>query len=392
MIEQPVRRATNLALALTSLLVIWSELPRALPGGSLWDFGSFVASGRAAREGLNPYGIYPLTLHVSFPGFEAWNPNLNPPISALLFQLFDLADPHLSFRVWWAISVLAYGATVLLLLRHYGQPERLSLFLTLFLWAFALAGFWDTLVLGQIYLPLVLAGTAAWLLLERGEGRWAGVLIGLVVAMKPNFLVWPVLLFLSGRRLPALASVATAAAISAVPLVVMGPEVYRQWFELIASDRDRAAFLTNASLAGLTARLGTPSVGLAIGLALLAASALWALRWRPSAARVSAIGLVLSLLASPIAWIHYTLFLLPVLFTHWRVHGMRLVALLLIVPVPFIIGQFGKPAWIQATLGSVYNWALVLCLVVLLMLERAREAGLREDPGGERESYGAAAK
>jgi hypothetical protein len=388
MFEERARRATNLALALASLFVIWSELPRALPGGSLWDFGSFVASGRAAREGLDPYGIYPLTLHVSFPGFEAWNPNLNPPISALLFQLFDLADPHLSFRVWWALSVVAYGATVLLLLHRYRHRDRL----TLFLWAFALAGFWDTLVLGQIYLPLVLAATAAWLLIERGEGAWAGVLIGLVVAMKPNFLVWPVLLFLAGHRVPALASVATAAAISAVPLVVMGPEVYRQWFELIASDRDRAAFLTNASLAGLTARIGSPTVGLVLGLALLAASAVWALRWRPSAARAGAIGLVLSLLASPIAWIHYTLFLLPVLFTHWHVRGMRLVALLLIVPVPFIIDQFGKPAWIQATSGSVYNWALVLCLVVLLMLERAREAGPREDRGEERAPHGAAAQ
>jgi Glycosyltransferase family 87 len=371
MFDHPGRRAADLAIAVASVLVIWSEFPRALPGGSLWDFGSFVASGRAAGEGLNPYGVYPLTLHVSFPGFEAWNPNLNPPISALLFRLFDLADPHVSFRIWWAISVLTYGATVLLLLRHHRQQsERL----VLFLWAFALAGFWDTLVLGQIYLPLVLAGTAAWLLLERGEGRWAGLLIGLVVAMKPNFLVWPALLFLSGHRLPALVSVATAAAISAIPLVVMGPEVYRQWFELIASDRDRAAFLTNASLAGLTARIGTPTLGLLLGVALLAASALWALRRRPSASRASALAMVLSLLASPIAWIHYTLFLLPVVFAHWRLSGTRLVALLLIVPVPFILDQFGKPAWIQATLGSVYNWALVLCLVVLLMLERA-EAG-----------------
>ena len=179
------------------------------------------------------------------------------------------------------------------------------------------------------------------------------------------------LLFLSGHRVPALASVATAAAISAVPLVVMGPEVYWQWFELIASDRDRATFLTNASLAGLTARIGVPTLGLAIGFALLAVSALWALRSRPGATRVSALALVLSLLASPIAWIHYTLFLLPVFFTHWHMHGMRFVALLLIVPVPFIIDQFGTPAWVQVTLGSVYNWALVLCLVVLLMHERA---------------------
>jgi hypothetical protein len=367
MFEKPVRRTADLALAIASSVVIWLQLPRSLPRGSLWDFGSFVASGRAAREGLNPYGIYPLTLHVSFPGFEAWNPNLNPPISALLFQVFDLAEPHLSFRVWWAVSVLAYGATVFLLLRR-PRPGRLILLL----WAFALAGFWDTLVLGQIYLPLVLAGTAAWLLLEEGEGRWAGVLIGLVVAMKPNFLVWPALLFLSGHRLPALTAVATATAISAIPLLVMGPEVYGQWFELISSDRDRGAFLTNASLAGLTARIGAPAAGLLLGFVLLAAAALWAVRWRPSAARAGAVALVLALLASPIAWIHYTLFLLPVFLTHWHSTGMRLAAFLLIVPVPFIIDQFGKPAWIQVTLGSVYNWALVLCLIVLLMHERTR--------------------
>lgn len=366
MLDQPVSRLTNLAIVLVSVVVVWLEFPRALPGADLWDFGSFVASGRAAGEGLNPYGVYPLTLHVSFPGFEASNPNLNPPISALLFRLFDVVDPHLGFRIWWGLSVLAYGAAVFLLLRRPGQPERL----TLFLWAFALAGFWDTLVLGQIYLPLVLAGVAAWLLLERGEGRGAGVLIGLIVAMKPNFLVWPVLLFLSGHRVPALVAVAVAAAISAIPLAVMGPEVYRQWFELLAADRDRAAFLTNASLAGLTARIISPTPGLVLGLVLLAASALWALRWRPTVMNASAMALVLSLLASPIAWIHYTLFLLPVFFTHWHVHGMRLVALLLIIPVPYIIDQFGKPAWIQVSLGSVYNWALVLCLIVLLMRER----------------------
>jgi Glycosyltransferase family 87 len=373
--HQTINLALNALVAIAAAYVIAGEVQRALPGEELWDFGSFVASGRAAREGLNPYGIYPLTLHVSFPGFEAWNPNLNPPISALLFQLFDFAEPHRSFQVWWAISVLCYGATVLLLLRRYGRPD----WWVLLPWAFALAGFWDTLVLGQIYLPLVLAGAGAWLLLERGEGRWAGFLIGLVVAMKPNFLVWPVLLFLSGHRTPALVGVAVAAAISAVPLVVIGPEVYRQWFELIASDSERAFFLTNASLVGLAARMGVPSLGLGIGLALLGVLALWALRARPGPLQASAWGLLLSLLASPIAWIHYTLFLLPVLFSRWRMSGIRLVAVLLIVPVPFIIDRFGQPAWVQVTSGSIYNWALVLCLAALLVhgrmgLERTPEA------------------
>jgi hypothetical protein len=350
------------ALCLLLAWVIAGELPRVQPSDLLWDFGSFLASARAARDGLNPYGIYPLTFHVSLPGFEAWNPNLNPPVSALLCQLLDSPDPHRAFRIWRWISVGIYLLTVLLLLRRYRAPDPLPLVL----WLFALAGFWDTLLLGQIYLPLVLAAVAAWLLLERGEGVVAGLLIGVVVAIKPNFLVWPGLLFLAGFFRPALVAGVTAGAISAVPLVVYGPEVYRQWFDLIASDRERAFFLTNASFAGLAARAGLPALGAITSVALLAGLAAWAFFRRPGAMQASALGLVAAVLASPLGWIHYTLFLLPVLVAGWHRPSLRLVGLLLVVPVPFVIGQFTEPALTQLTVGSVYAWALVLCLAVLL--------------------------
>jgi hypothetical protein len=377
MIARPIEWIASLALAVLSAYVIASEYPRVISDHGLWDFGSFVASGRAAREGLNPYGVYPLTLHVALPGFEAWNPNLNPPISALLFQVFDWADPAVSLRIWWWISVACYVATVLLLLHRYGRSQPLVVTGALALWMFALAGFWDTLFLGQIYLPLVLAGTVAWLLLERGENIWAGFLIGLVVAIKPNFLVWPALLFLAGHRVPAIVTVAVAAIISAIPLAVYGPEVYRQWFELVASDRERAFFLTNASFAGLAARAGVPALGLILSVGLLGGLAVWAFWRRPSVMRASALALMASLLASPLGWIHYTLFLLPVFLSEWRKPAMRVAGLLLIIPVPFIIEQFTKPAWIQVTIGSVYGWALVLCLVVLVMWEwRQRKGGV----------------
>jgi hypothetical protein len=273
------------------------------------------------------------------------------------------------FRIWWAISVLCYAATVLLLVRRHAHRQALFPALA----AFALAGFWDTLLLGQIYLPLVLAGTAAWLFLERGERVRAGVLIGLVVAMKPNFLVWPAILFLAGHRTVAVAAIITAAAVSAIPLIVLGPEVYRQWFALIASDRERAVFLTNASLGGLAARVGLPKLGVVLGLALLAGLALWALRQRPNVLRASGPALVAALLASPIAWVHYTLFLLPILFARWQWLSIRVVTALLMIPVPFIIGQFGRPSWVQLTTGSVYAWAVVLCFLALLAAE-CREA------------------
>jgi len=372
-------RLPGLVVAALAVLVIVSEYQRTLPGDWLWDFGSFIESGRAAREGLNPFGIYPLTFHVVLPGFESWNPNLNPPISALLFQAFSLAEPHRMFRIWYGISLAGYAATLVLLLQHHADKPRWLLAL----WFLALAGFWDTLLLGQIYIPLVLAGVGAWLLLERGAGMLAGVLIGVVVSMKPNFAVWPVLLLLAGHFRPAVAAIVTAALISAVPAFVLGPQVYQQWFELLAADEARAFFLTNASLTGLFSRIGIARVGLVIGVILLLVSAWWAFRHRPNAMRASAMGLVLSLLASPIAWVHYTLFLLPVLLHRWNLNGMRLAALMLIVPVPVVIAQFGRSAWAQVTVGSVYNWALVVCLVALVFdeLRQLRRVPAAASPG-----------
>ncbi|MEE1655332.1 glycosyltransferase family 87 protein [Microvirga sp. CF3062] len=371
------RWITGLLIVIAALLAIRAELPRILNEPGLWDFGSFVASGRAASEGLNPYGIYPLTLRVELPGFESWNPNLNPPISALLFQAFDVADPYVTYQVWRWISVAVYAAAILLLV---SRVKNRAEALVIAVWAFALAGFWDTLFLGQIYLPLVLAGVAAWLLLERGVGLWAGILIGIIVAMKPNFLVWPVLLLLSGQHRSALAAFITAGAISLIPLAIYGPDVYLQWFELVAADGDRALFLTNGSFAGLAARAGIPSIGLVLGFLLLMGLAAWALWRRPDVLTVSAMALLASILASPLGWIHYTLFLLPVIVMHWNRMLMRVVALLLIIPVPFIIDQLGKPAWTQLTVGSVYGWSLVLCLAILIADEwrRIRQHGQRK--------------
>jgi hypothetical protein len=381
MMTARARWITGFLIAIPALLAIQAEFPRIIHEHGLWDFGSFVASGRATKEGLNPYGVYPLTLRVELPGFESWNPNLNPPISALLFQAFDVADPYKAYQAWRWISLIFYVATVALLVHRLSDRLQATL---IALWVFALAGFWDTLFLGQIYLPLVFAGIAAWLSLERGREIWAGILIGIVVSMKPNFLVWPMLLLLSSHRRPAITSIVTAGTISLIPIAIHGPEIYRQWLELVAADGDRALFLTNGSFAGLAARAGVPSFGLLLGFLLLAGLAAWALWRRPDVLTVSAMALLASILASPLGWIHYTLFLLPVIVRHWHRPAMRIVALLLIIPVPWIIDQLGKPTWIQLTLGSVYGWALVLCLTLLIMDEwrRIRLDGRRKKLSG----------
>lgn len=356
------------AVAAALLILILNGLTMALPGPLLMDFGSFMASGQAAGQGLNPYGIYPLTFHVELPGFTSWNPNLNPPPSLPLFQLLSQLEPEFAFRLWWAFSLLSYCATIALLARR-GWVAAL--------WAFALAGFWDSLVLGQIYLPLVLAATAAWVLLERDRVWSAGLVIGLIVAVKPNFAVWPVLLLVAGHYRPVLTAMVSAALLAGFAALLYGPQVYGQWLDLVLHDTNRAIFLTNASLSGLAQRMGVPALGTAASLGLLMGLAWWAWRRRLPLLQVSALGLVGAVLASPIAWVHYTLFLLPIFFALPATPLLVASAALLVVPVPLVLRLLEAPWWLQASLGSVYGWAVVLCLLALLPAPRTEVATAR---------------
>jgi hypothetical protein len=47
-------------------------------------------------------------------------------------------------------------------------------------------------------------------------------------------------------------------------------------------------------------------------------------------------------------------------------------AALLTVPVPDVLSQFAKPVVVQLTIGSVYNWALLVLLVGFVMVEVTR--------------------
>ena len=117
------------------------------------------------------------------------------------------------------------------------------------------------LYLGQIYTPLVLACIVAWLRLEKGDYLVAGIMIGLLISMKPNFAVWPVLLFLAGHRMPSVVTIATAVVIAAVPLLIFVSGIYLDWLHLVATDGGRAVFLRKRVVCRTCSAGGPPGRG-----------------------------------------------------------------------------------------------------------------------------------
>ncbi len=324
------------------------------------DLGSFLASGRAAAQGHNPYGVYDLTIRFQSGDVQGFAINRNPPVSLLVFQLFSSFEPSKLFRVWYFLSLAIYGIIVVLLCRAF--PARASPLRVL--WAFSLAGVWSTVNLGQIYIPLVLASIAIWLSLQKGRHKVAGLLLGCLVAIKPNFLVWPAMLALAGFWLAAATAIIAAGLLSLVPILIYGPSVYAEWIGTFAS-HPWIAFPTNASLFGLMARLGSPSAGIALSAILLGSLAAWSWRHRPSILVLSDLAILGSVLASPEAWAGYTLFLLPLFYRRSWPPLIAGAAVLLLVPESVILSLSRLSSWYFAAFAFLDNAALLLLLAAL---------------------------
>jgi hypothetical protein len=352
------------------LLIAMAAVHTLPPGERLRDFSTFVQAGRAYEDGLNPYVLYeePDPEAGIEPGtpLQTGSPNLNPPISIYPFSLMNGHDPVTVRNGLNVVSALIYAAVCSVLLKAYPWQRRPLVML----WLLAVAGFWYTLLVGQIYLPLFALGLAALLLIERGRNLlWAGVLIGLVVAIKPNFAIWPLFMLLVGQRKMALTSVAVAAAISAVPLIIEGPHIYSQWLEA-ARAYPKADIAPNASMFGVMTRLGVPAAGYVVAAGVVAAGGYYAWRWRLSAREASAWGVILTLFVGPLTWVGYTLFMLPLLLSRRWARWEIAVAATMLVPA-----GLGWPAGELRLAGIVMLSGLVLNDTL-----QARRAAEAEEP------------
>src|SRR5438045_2456951 len=96
-------------------------------------------------------------------------------------QCVETLHPHHSLRV--AEPAARLFRAVGLLMAAYPDKRNLLVLLAVV----SLAGVWHMVWYLQLYAPLILAITCSWLLMRRGNLLIAGVMLGLVVAVKPNF-------------------------------------------------------------------------------------------------------------------------------------------------------------------------------------------------------------
>ncbi|HWO72114.1 MAG TPA: glycosyltransferase family 87 protein [Dehalococcoidia bacterium] len=330
--------------------------------GKLQDLGSFLHAGASYRQGLNPYAYHPW---IDPQPISPEALNLNPPVSVYVFEVLTSVDETLLRFAFFVGSLALFGLALLLLTRAYPEKRTgLSLIFPL-----AMSGLWHMLGYLQIYAPLVLCVVVAWSCMRRGNLAVAGILIGIVIAVKPNFALWPLFLLLAGHQRVALASMASAGLLSAIPLIVDGPRIYGQWLELTLSF-DGLEWASNASLMSLGARAGVPLLGqlAAVSVVLYLLARQW--RLKPEPLDSSAAAIIAVLLFGPVSWSGYTLFLLPFIFSRAWNAPMR--ACLLMLCVPFWVVRYASllGPFANALLGFTYGWGILLLLVLVLKDER----------------------
>ncbi len=262
--------------------------------------------------------------------------------------------------LWRIFSALLYIASIFLLANVY-RPNLSPVKLT---WAFLLAGFWHTLQLGQIYTVLLFFTTLGWVFLLKKKYVLAGVAIGLVAAIKPNFLLWPLFLLFSGYTATFLVSILTGLLVSLIPILLHGTAIYLQWLE--ASDLQQATLIMpgNNSILGLLARVDFVYVGVVISiLVVIGLLAISRLRFSKTMERfeyVSALGIIASLLASPIAWTGYTILLLPIYFSLPRWNPAVIIsAVILMIPFQVVLRLFQTSDFNFVVFGWLYGWAII---------------------------------
>jgi hypothetical protein len=270
--------------------------------GTLWE------PGRAILDGRSPYPPPEVS------ALQVGNPAIYPPLLMVLVAPLTVLPWGLGLALWTALLAAALVGS----LRALGVRDPRCYALAL-ISAPAMGSF----TLGNATLLLLPLVALAW----RWRERWlrAGALVGVAIAAK--LLLWPLLFWLVATRRyrAAAASAATIVAGLVVPWAVIGLDGLREYPHLLRVATDLYAvhsysLATVAGAAGVGAR-GAAALATVVGL-VLGLVALHIGRRGNDGASLS-LALLAAVVASPILWSYYFVFLLvPLAIARPRFSGL----------------------------------------------------------------------
>jgi hypothetical protein len=277
---------------------------------------------------------------------------------------------------WWtgisAVLFIVTAGTIIVAIKEQAQKRHV-------LWLLLSATVLDTLKLGQDYSLLFLLVTLVWLLTARGNGSVAAILIGVVIAMKPNLGLWPILLLVAGWRRQAVISSITAVALGTYPVFVYGPSIYSEWLRAGAIG-PHWIYTTDISFAGIFARMGARPLGIAVAVLCAVAIVYFVRRIQPSELHVAGIAICAGIMCSPLAWYLYAIFAAPFFVALGRWGRLETAAAVLLSYPPWFEGLvLGKSKLLLFFFGLPHYVGLWLMLTIFLRAALRSRASVRHD-------------
>ena len=289
-----------------------------------------------------------------------------PPFAAVLMVPLSLLPAWLAAALWTGASAGALGAAVAVVRRGLGRASPAWLIVLVSLGALALEPVWQNFTFGQVNLLLMLAVLVDVL---RPERRLSGVALGIAAGIKLTPLVFVVLLVLAGRRDTAARAVLAFVATVAIGFAAV-PGAATYWTDGLF-DPSRVgppALAHNQSVYGALVRLldtpPSPLLWLAVATPLASAVVLVGARaWRRGDRVLgTCLGAVAMLLASPVAWSHHWVWVVPVALLLWERNRWAAAAWTAVfVTRPILWPPWGEGRELEWGAPPSISWATPIC-------------------------------
>jgi hypothetical protein len=340
--------ASLAVLAGIAVGLIISQLRAAWVHAETTDFSVFYDSARAMLAGRDLY----LT--------TAKFPNLNPPHFVIAFAALAYLPMRQALALWTAINIGCAVLGVRLLFRDLDIQWNAFNVLVVIVVSGLSVGVLVALEAGQVTGIVMLLMTTAWSLSRRNRWVMCGVVLGVIISVKP-FFVFLLLIPVLHRQYRALLAAGGSISVALLgTLIFCGPQSLARWLEtgrLINWFQHPA----NASLLGLLARAGAPSWpwwGVLSTLAVLATVGLTV--GRHSIDTEWAAYALLSILVCPLGWDYYVPTVAGPLVAVARRHGRIVFAGTgFIWPIPLAVALVPTSTWSLASVGSLQTYSLL---------------------------------